>query len=109
MSNARCIYCQCCQNACCKQRGYYREYIAPELLAFVLNEVVEHVKLDANLIDDVITVWVYQIGGQPLELSTDVGISYQFAASRTKDHAEAVKVISGKKETEIYRRLVPAH
>jgi len=32
-----------------------------------------------------------QIGGQPLELSTDVGISYQFAASRTKDHAEAVK------------------
>lgn len=32
-----------------------------------------------------------QIGGQPLELSTDVGISYQFAASRTKDHAEAVR------------------
>jgi enoyl-CoA hydratase/carnithine racemase len=32
-----------------------------------------------------------QIGGQPLELNTDVGINYQFAASRTKDHAEAVK------------------
>ena len=32
-----------------------------------------------------------QIGGQPLELSTDVGINYQFAATRTKDHAEAVK------------------
>ena len=33
-----------------KQRGYYREYIAPELLALVLNEVVERVNLDANLV-----------------------------------------------------------
>ncbi len=39
-----------------------------------------------------------QIGGQPLELSTDVGISYQFLASRTKDHAEAVKAFLEKRK-----------
>ena len=38
-----------------------------------------------------------QIGGQPLELSTDVGINYQFAASRTTDHAEAVKAFLEKR------------
>lgn len=32
-----------------------------------------------------------QIGGQPIELTTDVAINYQFAASRTGDHAEAVR------------------
>jgi enoyl-CoA hydratase/carnithine racemase len=39
-----------------------------------------------------------QIGGQPLELSTDVGVNYQFAASRTKDHAEAVKAFLEKRK-----------
>ena len=52
-----------------KQRGYYREYIAPELLALVLNEVVERVNLDVNLLDDVITGCVYQIGEQGFNLA----------------------------------------
>ncbi len=39
-----------------------------------------------------------QIGGQPLELSTDVGVSYQFLASRTKDHAEAVRAFLEKRK-----------
>ena len=52
-----------------KQRGYYREYIAPELLALVINEVVERVKIDANLLDDVITGCVYQIGEQGFNLA----------------------------------------
>ncbi|HPG52230.1 MAG TPA: enoyl-CoA hydratase-related protein, partial [Spirochaetota bacterium] len=33
---------------------------------------------------------INQIGGLPIELTTDVAINYQFAASRTSDHAEAV-------------------
>ena len=52
-----------------KQRGYYREYIAPELLAQVLNAVVERIKLDATLVDDVITGCVYQIGEQGFNLA----------------------------------------
>jgi acetyl-CoA acyltransferase len=52
-----------------KQKGYYREYIAPELLALVLNEVVERVNLDATLVDDVITGCVYQIGEQGFNLA----------------------------------------
>ena len=52
-----------------KQRGYYREYVAPELLALVLNEVVERVHLDAALVDDVITGCVYQIGEQGFNLA----------------------------------------
>ena len=52
-----------------KQRGYFREYIAPELLALVLNEVVERINLDANLVDDVITGCVYQIGEQGFNLA----------------------------------------
>jgi acetyl-CoA acyltransferase len=52
-----------------KQRGYYREYIAPELLALVLNEVVERINLDVNMLDDVITGCVYQIGEQGFNLA----------------------------------------
>lgn len=52
-----------------KQRGYYREYVAPELLALVLNEVVERVHLDTALVDDVITGCVYQIGEQGFNLA----------------------------------------
>jgi acetyl-CoA acyltransferase len=52
-----------------RQRGYYREYIAPELLALVFNEVVERVKIDVSLLDDVITGCVYQIGEQGFNLA----------------------------------------
>jgi acetyl-CoA acetyltransferase family protein len=52
-----------------KQRGYFREYIAPELLALVLNEVVERVQLEVAQVDDVITGCVYQIGEQGFNLA----------------------------------------
>ena len=39
-----------------------------------------------------------QIGGQPLELTTDVAVHYQFAATRTSDHAEAVKAFLEKRK-----------
>jgi enoyl-CoA hydratase/carnithine racemase len=39
-----------------------------------------------------------QIGGQPIELSTDVAVSYQFAATRTGDHAEAVRAFLEKRK-----------
>jgi len=47
-----------------RQRGYFREYMAPELLARVLDESVDRIKLDATEVDDVITGCVYQIGEQ---------------------------------------------
>lgn len=52
-----------------KQKGYYREYIAPELLALVLNDVIERARIDAALVDDVITGCVYQIGEQGFNLA----------------------------------------
>lgn len=52
-----------------RQRGYYREYKAPELLALVLNEVVERAGLNVNQLDDVITGCVYQIGEQGFNLA----------------------------------------
>lgn len=39
-----------------------------------------------------------QIGGQPIELATDIGVHYQFAASRTRDHAEAVSAFLEKRK-----------
>jgi enoyl-CoA hydratase len=39
-----------------------------------------------------------QIGGLPLELTTDIAVNYQFAATRTKDHAEAVKAFLEKRK-----------
>ena len=52
-----------------RRKGYYREYIAPELLALVLNEVVERVQLDVTQLDDVITGCVYQIGEQGFNIA----------------------------------------
>jgi acetyl-CoA acetyltransferase family protein len=52
-----------------KQRGYLREYTAPQLLASVLNEVVDRINLDVNMVDDVITGCVYQIGEQGFNLA----------------------------------------
>ncbi|MBN1497151.1 MAG: enoyl-CoA hydratase/isomerase family protein [Spirochaetes bacterium] len=39
-----------------------------------------------------------QIGGQPIELTTDVAVNYQFAATRTADHAEAVRAFLEKRK-----------
>lgn len=52
-----------------RQRGYFREYMAPELLARVLDESVDRIKLDAKEVDDVITGCVYQIGEQGFNLA----------------------------------------
>jgi len=52
-----------------RRKGYYREYIAPELLALILNEVVERVQLDVNQLDDVITGCVYQVGEQGFNIA----------------------------------------
>ncbi|HOT44189.1 MAG TPA: thiolase family protein [Spirochaetota bacterium] len=52
-----------------KQKGYLREYSAPQLLAMVLNEVVSRAALDVSQVDDVITGCVYQIGEQGFNLA----------------------------------------
>ncbi len=52
-----------------KQKGYFREYLAPELLALVLNESVARIELDPMLVDDVITGCVYQVGEQAFTLA----------------------------------------
>jgi acetyl-CoA acyltransferase len=52
-----------------KQRGYFREYLAPELLAKVLDESVARIALDPAAVDDVITGCVYQIGEQGFNLA----------------------------------------
>ena len=52
-----------------RQRGYFREYMAPELLACVLDESVNSIKLDAKEVDDVITGCVYQLGEQGFNLA----------------------------------------
>lgn len=52
-----------------KQRGYFREYMAPELLALALNESVDRIKLDLTEVNDVITGCVYQVGEQGFNLA----------------------------------------
>jgi acetyl-CoA acyltransferase len=52
-----------------RQKGYLRDYTAPELLAHILNEAVDRIKLDVSLVDDVITGCVYQIGEQGFNLA----------------------------------------
>ena len=52
-----------------KQKGYFREYMAPELLALVLNAAVDRIGLDPSLVEDVVTGCVYQIGEQGFDLA----------------------------------------
>jgi acetyl-CoA acyltransferase len=47
-----------------KRYGYLREWIAPELLGFILNEVVQRVGVDGGIVEDVINGTVNQIGEQ---------------------------------------------
>jgi len=51
-----------------KRNGYLREWIAPELLGHVLDEVVDRVDLDPALVEDVINGTVYQVGEQGFTL-----------------------------------------
>src|SRR5512145_1395593 len=52
-----------------RQRGYLREWSAPTLLASVLDEAVKRVKLDPDLIEDVVAGTVYQVGEQAFTLA----------------------------------------
>lgn len=52
-----------------KQKGYFRDFLAPELLALALNESIGRIDLDGDLVDDVITGCVYQIGEQGFNLA----------------------------------------
>lgn len=52
-----------------KQKGYFREYLAPELLALTLDEAVERIGLDPGQVDDVIAGCVYQVGEQGFNLA----------------------------------------
>jgi len=47
-----------------RRNGYLRNWIAPELLGFVLDEVVNRIKLDPALVEDVVNGTVYQVGEQ---------------------------------------------
>jgi acetyl-CoA acetyltransferase family protein len=47
-----------------KRNGYLREWIAPELLGHVLDAVIDKIDLDPELVEDVITGCVYQVGEQ---------------------------------------------
>lgn len=51
-----------------KRNGYLREWIAPELLGHVLDEVVDRVDIDPALVEDVINGTVYQVGEQGFTL-----------------------------------------
>ena len=52
-----------------KRNGYLREWIAPELLGSVLDEVVKRVDIDPVMVDDVINGTVYQVGEQGFTLA----------------------------------------
>ena len=52
-----------------KQKGYLRNWTAPELLAAVLDEAVRRIDLDPALVEDVIGGTVYQVGEQGATLA----------------------------------------
>ena len=52
-----------------KQRGYLRDYMAPELLALALDESIRRIDLDPQLVDDVVAGTVYQVGEQGFTLA----------------------------------------
>jgi acetyl-CoA acetyltransferase family protein len=52
-----------------KQKGYLRNWTAPELLAVVLDEAVRRIDLDPALVEDVIGGTVYQVGEQGATLA----------------------------------------
>ena len=52
-----------------KNRGYLREWTAPELLGAVLDEVIRRIDLDPEWVEDVITGTVYQVGEQGFTLA----------------------------------------
>ena len=71
-----------------RQRGYFREYMAPELLACVLDESVNSIKLDAKEVDDVITGCVYQIGEQGFNLARMAVLASNLPGDPRRHHRE---------------------
>ena len=51
-----------------KRKGYLREWMAPQLLGVVLDEVVRRIDLDPALVEDVVNGTVYQVGEQGFTL-----------------------------------------
>ena len=51
-----------------KRNGYLREWMAPNLLAKIIDEVIGRIDLDPNLVEDIINGTVYQIGEQGFTL-----------------------------------------
>jgi len=70
-----------------RRNGYLREWIAPELLGSVLDAVVDRVGLDPDLVEDIVTGTVYQVGEQGFTLARTGGM-----ASRLPDHVPGVSV-----------------
>jgi acetyl-CoA acyltransferase len=52
-----------------RQNGYLRNYAAPDLLGAVLDEVLTRIDLDPELIDEVVTGCVYQLGEQGFNIA----------------------------------------
>ena len=52
-----------------KQKGYLRNWTAPELLGAILDQVVRRIDLDPALVEDVIGGTVYQVGEQGADLA----------------------------------------
>jgi len=52
-----------------RQNGYLRNWMAPELLGAVLDEAVRRIDLDPEIVEDVVTGTVYQIGEQGFTLA----------------------------------------
>jgi len=70
-----------------RRNGYLREWMAPELLGSVLDEVTKRVDLDPSLVEDVINGTVYQVGEQGFTLAR-MGVF----ASRLPDHVPGTSV-----------------
>lgn len=52
-----------------RRNGYLREWNAPELLGWVLDDVAKRIDLDPALVEDVITGTVYQVGEQGVTIA----------------------------------------
>ncbi len=64
-----------------KQKGYLREYKAPELLAASLKEAVQRIDMDPSLVDDVIVGCVYQVGEQGFNIARHGALEAGFPES----------------------------
>jgi len=70
-----------------RRNGYLRDWLVPELLGAVLDEVVTRIDLDPGLVEDVVTGTVYQVGEQGFTLAR-TGVF----ASKLPDHVSGVSV-----------------